>query len=713
MAIIPDIDIGHLGRPMPELDLVELSDPGVLVDAGLVLPRPPSRLRVVGVEFIQSTQYTGMDGARWGAPGAVPLVALKTTLVRAFCAVDERLVRAGAVAAPADGERVTATLAVRRNGGEIFRTDPTNPAGVPLGYPWELDRELFDTEEVLWAPVGDAPTGRLVQVRSIPPLEFVLPGRHCRAGTVNLVLDLDPGAPGGPTTWLGKASFADVQVPRVNVVVYAWTDRAGTVTPAPTPAEVAGTVALAERMHPVPYLDYEILGTRPTTGGRSWQDTLTELSLTQLFTGLYGLGTFAFGLLPAPVFAATRAAGPAHRGCGRHQGSGGVGACVAGDGTGFAHELGHMFARTHVAVPGDATNDPGYPKYRPGRANSIGEVGIDVATRTVFRPADTADIMGYGGRQWISPYTYTAILDAIPGNPHVPADPGHVRGFVVLGARLHRDGTVDVTRAIPVEAPGGVPRPAGPSPLSVDVLDAAGGILSTHHFRIAPGHGCGCGAVPAGREPWIDVVDAVEWDERAAGLAFHTGGEPLARLAVGEAPTVRVAEPRVRAGVVHTAWISTHPRQTPDVVALYSADDGATWQPVEFSAGTEGSIDLPVDSVPGGPRCRLRLIASAELASADVTSAPFEVPVTPREVAIVAPEAAIAEVPVPLAGSAYSPDAGVCPPDELHWASDVDGDLGTGHQLAVPLSPGEHRITATAPDGTGGRSTATVCLTVR
>ena len=119
---------------------------------------------------------------------------------------------------------------------------------------------------------------------------------------------------------------------------------------------------------------------------------------------------------------------------------------------------------------------------------------------------------------------------------------------------------------------------------------------------------------------------------------------------------VRVAGPRVRAGVIHTAWISRHPREQPRVVALYSADDGASWQPVGFSIGTEGSIDLPTDSVPGGPRCRLRLIASAELASADVISAPFEVPVTPREVTIVALDG------IPLAGSAYSPDAGVCPP---------------------------------------------------
>src|SRR2546430_10236551 len=145
MAIIPGPGIGFLGRPGTGPHGGAPSGPGVLVDAGLVLPRPPSRLRVVGVEFIQSTQSTGMDGARWGAPGAVPLVALKTTLVRAFCAVDERLVRAGAVAAPADGERVTATLAVRRNGGGSFPARPTHPTPGARRYPREACPAPCDT----------------------------------------------------------------------------------------------------------------------------------------------------------------------------------------------------------------------------------------------------------------------------------------------------------------------------------------------------------------------------------------------------------------------------------------------------------------------------------------------------------------------------------------------------------------------------------------
>jgi hypothetical protein len=494
MAIIPDLDLRYVGTPEPDL-----------------VPRPAPRLYVVRVEVVQPARRT-------------PLVAGQATLVRAYCAVDERLVRAGAVAAPASGERITATLVLRRDGEEIFRTGPTNPAGVPLGYHGV-------------------------------PLEFTLPGRYCRAGSVELVLDLTDGP-----TRLERAVFTDPRVPRIRIVPH----------PAVTPAELAATVLRAERIHPAPYLDYAILDSAPS-------------ALTPVFAALFEPDRQPIGLLPA--------AGP--------------GTVRVGDGAGLARMI---------------RNPPEQDLRRPRR-------------------------------------------------------------YLALDARLGEDGRVDIRTAIPLRAPGRPLQRSGPAPLSVEVRDAAGAVLSTHH---------------------LDGPGAIDWDDRAAALVFGTG----ARLAVGQPPTARLAEPRVRAGVIHTAWISRHPREQPHVVAFYSADDGATWQPVGFSTGTEGSIDLATGSVPGGTRCRLRLIASAELASVDVVSAPFAVPLTPREVTIVALD------PGQLAASAYSPDAGVCPPDELHWASDLDGDLGTGRQPAVPLRPGRHRITATAPDGTGGLATGTVKITV-
>jgi hypothetical protein len=240
----------------------------------------------------------------------------------------------------------------------------------------------------------------------------------------------------------------------------------------------------------------------------------------------------------------------------------------------------------------------------------------------------------------------------------------------------------------------------------VDVVDATGAVLSTHEF---PATGA-----DRGQAAWVDLVGAVPWDERGVELAFRAGGAALARLPVGAAPEVDLAEPGVRSGVVHSVWVTRHPRQRPRVVVLYSADDGTTWQPVAFADGDHGHVEVPTDAVPGGPRCRLRVVASAELASTGVTSAPFAVPVTPRTVAILAPTegtTVTSGVPVPLAAAAYSADFGAAPAGALHWMSDVDGELGYGWQLDVPLSPGGHRLTATAPDGTGATATASVVVT--
>jgi hypothetical protein len=46
---------------------------------------------------------------------------------------------------------------------------------------------------------------------------------------------------------------------------------------------------------------------------------------------------------------------------------------------------------------------------------------------------------------------------------------------------------------------------------------------------------------------------------------------------------------------------------------------------------------------------------------------------------------------------------GLGPPsyEEVHWSSDVDGDLGTGYELTADLSAGEHTVTVTIPDGLG------------
>ncbi len=71
-----------------------------------------------------------------------------------------------------------------------------------------------------------------------------------------------------------------------------------------------------------------------------------------------------------------------------------------------AHELGHNWGRNHAPCGGPANPDPSYP-YANAR---IGVFGFDVATGVVM-DAERRDVMSYCGPEWVSDYTYEAILN--------------------------------------------------------------------------------------------------------------------------------------------------------------------------------------------------------------------------------------------------------------------------------------------------------------
>ena len=70
-----------------------------------------------------------------------------------------------------------------------------------------------------------------------------------------------------------------------------------------------------------------------------------------------------------------------------------------------AHEWGHNWGRQHAPC-GDAGNpDAGYP-YAGGE---IGAFGYDLVNAEL-KPADSHDLMGYCGNEWISDYTYKGVM---------------------------------------------------------------------------------------------------------------------------------------------------------------------------------------------------------------------------------------------------------------------------------------------------------------
>lgn len=84
--------------------------------------------------------------------------------------------------------------------------------------------------------------------------------------------------------------------------------------------------------------------------------------------------------------------------------------------------------------------------------------------------------MSYGNDQWISPYTYHAILDARDSHPSAPARAAELRRAFALAAAEEPARRWEEAR----------------SPLSVDALDTEGQVLLTHHLLHVPSRGC-CG----------------------------------------------------------------------------------------------------------------------------------------------------------------------------------------------------------------------------
>lgn len=70
------------------------------------------------------------------------------------------------------------------------------------------------------------------------------------------------------------------------------------------------------------------------------------------------------------------------------------------------HEIGHNFGRYHAPCGNPGNVDPHFP-YPNG---SIGEYGLDLEAEIVFMPHEARDMMGYCGPEWVSDYTYEALL---------------------------------------------------------------------------------------------------------------------------------------------------------------------------------------------------------------------------------------------------------------------------------------------------------------
>ncbi|MBK8724747.1 MAG: immunoglobulin domain-containing protein [Holophagaceae bacterium] len=161
----------------------------------------------------------------------------------------------------------------------------------------------------------------------------------------------------------------------------------------------------------------------------------------------------------------------------------------------FAHEVGHNFGRYHAPCGGPSGIDGSYPY----ALADIGVYGYDVTNNVLKAPGSFKDIMAYCSPNWVSDYTYKAMMawrqsDAVHAPPPAPEDgsapAGPAREVLLVWGRLDH-GVWTLEPAFPALIP--VTAPAS-GPVSGDGLaegfDAAGNRLFAQAFALVP---VGCG----------------------------------------------------------------------------------------------------------------------------------------------------------------------------------------------------------------------------
>ncbi|MHC1766443.1 MAG: LamG-like jellyroll fold domain-containing protein [Verrucomicrobiia bacterium] len=413
----------------------------------------------------------------------------------------------------------------------------------------------------------------------------------------------------------------------------------------------------------------------------------------------------------------------------------------------LAHELSHNYGRKHIdqtmSPTGCATNRPAGPwDVTPDDPCVMGAtslldpaapIGYDWRTDTLILPNQAADMLTYNNTRWISPYTWNALLAAIPAAP--AGIPGFRAAAAVAGvhpAIFRVPGIIYPTEGTGVLLPA-IQVPAGTlnSTKVLRSLAASAALPADAPYRLRllgdPQ------AAPLAEHP-IEVKDAAEENDRTlhfvqsipflAGVTriqLIQGGVVLSEIRVtANAPVIDLGVPMIDAqtDLLSLTWDATDA----DGDALYfstqfSSDNGSSWHPLTVKDAALG-ISVSTKTMAGGAQALLRVIATDGVNTTVATTEPFALPKR-------APLVSISGItdhqrfpngqPIFARAIAYDPEDGSLDGTAIHWQLTGPEDrAGTGDTFSMRgLAPGAYTLIVTAADSDGMTSSVRVTLEVR
>jgi hypothetical protein len=233
-----------------------------------------------------------------------------------------------------------------------------------------------------------------------------------------------------------------------------------------TDANKDSFLAAAMSLHPLAGYDADLHAplstTRPAVdannANNAWTDILAELDLLRVAEGT---SRYYYGVIDPSYNGGIAGVGYVGRptALGWDKGSNDL---VA------AHEWGHNWGRKHA--PCGTASDP--DKSYPYAGGTIGVYGFDVAAQ-VLKPPSNADLMGYCNNEWISDYTYKAVLNYRSAQPDVATSFAQAMQPCLLVSGRIVDGQPVLEPAFQIVTRPSLPASTGPYQVEGRALDGS------------------------------------------------------------------------------------------------------------------------------------------------------------------------------------------------------------------------------------------------
>lgn len=526
-------------------------------------------------------------------------------------------------------------------------------------------------------------------------LNFAIPAAWCR-GRLEVSCEVFDARNPSPrsATFRRTLQFVDVNPLRVYGVGINYTG-AGLNLPAPALSDVLTTFDYTRRVWPTG----DVLTSGFTT--MAFGQDLSGVAADGCGDGFNALlddlrdikgdtDDLVYGLLPT----GTPLTGVA--GCG----GSGAGTGMVGDGVTAAHEAGHAVGRKHapcddsMRCDSPRNTDDDYPTYGNFVSDSIGEFGFDPENNRVFAPAVSSDFMGYSGSDWISPYTYKALLakgDPIAasaalrtygfsfGAPAVelsalvnPGSSGRAewirRRAPLLFLSLYVDGdTLKLKPSFTYEA---YLRRSGPDTnYEIHLMGPNGEMLACTRLQQA------CGACSGDCGP-LQLRGEIPWKDGAAKLIIRRDGADLEAFPIEEKPMLKAQCEQDEKGDLRVWWSANSESDALWYLVQWRDRDG-TWRGCAPRMQKESLI------VPGRllwatkDVLQLRVLAVALLNTAEaVCEVKARATEPPNDIII-------RELPGGgVRATIVDPIGRSLPADELRWYDEKGGEIARGADIA-------------------------------